>query len=226
MKIVSEGRELLQLEEIKAQIISEGIIAIVRGDFRGRLLPMAEVLIEAGVPAIEVTMNSPDALVAIKELAQEVGDRLLVGAGTVIDPDDVNQIAAAGGRFIVAPNVDKAVVKSANEAGLLAIPGAYTATEIVKAWHWGADLVKFFPASVGGPGYLKALRGPLSHIPLVPTGGISAGNAAAFMAAGAAALGVGGSLVNPDVLETGGLERLGERARLLMAAVTEGREGK
>jgi 2-dehydro-3-deoxyphosphogluconate aldolase/(4S)-4-hydroxy-2-oxoglutarate aldolase len=225
MKIVSEGRELLQLEEIKAQIISGGIIAIVRGDFRGRLLPMAEVLAEEGVSAIEVTMNSPDALAAIKELAQGVGDRLLVGAGTVIDPDDVNQIAVVGGCFIVAPNVDEAVIKAANEAGLLAIPGAYTATEILKAWHWGADLVKLFPASAGGPGYLKALRGPLSHIPLVPTGGISAGNAAAFMAAGAAALGIGGSLVNPDVLETGGLERLRERARLLMTAVTEGRKG-
>jgi 2-dehydro-3-deoxyphosphogluconate aldolase/(4S)-4-hydroxy-2-oxoglutarate aldolase len=225
MKTVGKGKQLLKREEIKARIISDGIIAIVRGDFRGQLLPMAEVLIEAGVPAIEVTMNSPDALAAIKELAQAVGARLLVGAGTVIDPAEVNRIAAAGGCFIVSPNVDEAVIKTAKEAGLLVIPGAYTATEIVKAWRWGADLVKLFPASAGGPGYLKALRGPLSHIPLVPTGGISAGNAAAFMAAGAAALGVGGSLVNPDVLETDGLERLRERARLLISAVTEGRKG-
>lgn len=225
MKTIDEEKELLQLEEVKARILSGGVIAIVRGDFRGRLLPMAGVLVEEGVPAIEVTMNSPDALTAIKELAQEVGDRLLVGAGTVIDPADVNRIAAVGGRFIVAPNVEVAVIQATKKAGLLVIPGAYTATEIVKAWQWGADLVKLFPASAGGPGYLRALRGPLSHIPLVPTGGISADNAAAFMAAGAAALGIGGSLVNPDVLETGGLERLRERTRLLMAAVTEGRSG-
>ncbi len=225
MNTISEGKEYLQPEEVKARILSGGVIAIVRGDFRGRLLPMAEVLVEAGVPAIEVTMNSPDALSAIKELVQAVGDRLLVGAGTVIDPADVNRIAAVAGRFIVAPNVDAAVIQAAKEAGLLAIPGGYTATEIVTAWQWGADLVKLFPASAGGPGYLRAMRGPLSHIPLVPTGGVSSENAAAFMAAGAAALGIGGSLVNPDVLETGGLERLRERARLLMAAVAQGREG-
>ncbi len=225
MNTISEGKEYLQPEEVKARILSGGVIAIVRGDFRGRLLPMAEVLVEAGVPAIEVTMNSPDALSAIKELAQAVGDRLLVGAGTVIDPADVNRIAAVAGRFIVAPNVDAAVIQAAKEAGLLVIPGGYTATEIVTAWQWGADLVKLFPASAGGPGYLRAMRGPLSHIPLVPTGGVSSENAAAFMAAGAAALGIGGSLVNPDVLETGGLERLRERARLLMAAVAQGREG-
>jgi 2-dehydro-3-deoxyphosphogluconate aldolase/(4S)-4-hydroxy-2-oxoglutarate aldolase len=225
MNTISEGEEYIQLKEVKARILSGGVIAIVRGDFRGRLLPMAEVLVEAGVPAIEVTMNSPDALSAIKELAQAVGDRLLVGAGTVIDPADVNRIAAVAGRFIVAPNVDAAVIQAAKEAGLLAIPGGYTATEIVTAWQWGADLVKLFPASAGGPGYLRAMRGPLSHIPLVPTGGVSSENAAAFMAAGAAALGIGGSLVNPDVLETGGLERLRERARLLMAAVAQGREG-
>ena len=225
MNTISEGKEYLQPEEVKARILSGGVIAIVRGDFRGQLLPMAEVLVEAGVPAIEVTMNSPDALAAIKELVQAVGVRLLVGAGTVIDPADVNRIAAVGGRFIVAPNVDAAVIQAAKEAGLLAIPGGYTATEIVTAWQWGADLVKLFPASAGGPGYLRAMRGPLSHIPLVPTGGVSSENAAAFMAAGAAALGIGGSLVNPDVLETGGLERLRERARLLMAAVAQGREG-
>ena len=225
MNTISEGIEYLQPEEVKARILSGGVIAIVRGDFRGRLLPMAEVLVEAGVPAIEVTMNSPDALSAIKELVQAVGDRLLVGAGTVIDPANVNRIVAVGGRFIVAPNVDAAVIQAAKEAGLLAIPGGYTATEIVTAWKWGADLVKLFPASAGGPGYLRAMRGPLSHIPLVPTGGVSSENAAAFMAAGAAALGIGGSLVNPDVLETGGLERLRERARLLMAAVAQGREG-
>lgn len=217
--------ERLQPEEVKVRIISGGVIAIVRGDFGDQLIPIAEVLVEAGLPAIEVTMNSPDALAAIEELIQTIGDRLLVGAGTVIDPADVDRIAAVGGNFIVAPNVNEAVIKAAKKADILAIPGAFTATEIVKAWHLGAGLVKLFPASAGGAGYLKALRGPLGHIPLMPTGGISGDNAAAYMAAGAAALGIGGDLVNPDVLASGGLDRLRERAEHLMAAISEGREG-
>ena len=211
-------------EEVKARIISGGVIAIVRGDFQGQLVPIAEVLIESGLTAIEVTMNSPNALIAIQELAKSVGDRILVGAGTVVNLADIGEIAAADGRFIVAPNVNPAVIKSAKEADLLAIPGAFTATEILKAWELGAGLVKLFPASAGGPSYLKAMRGPLGHIPLVPTGGVSAENAAAFMAAGAAALGIGGSLINRDVFGPDGLERLKERAGRLMTAVAEGRD--
>ena len=211
--------------EVKARIISGGVIAIVRGDFQSWLIPIAEVLIEAGLPAVGVTVNSRDALAAIEELAQVVGDRLLVGAGTVIDPADVDKIAAVVGRFIVAPNVNPAVLEAAKKADLLAIPGAFTATEIVRAWQLGAGLVKLFPASAGGPDYLRAMRGPLAHIPLVPTGGVSGDNAAAFMAAGAAALGIGGSLVNPDVSAPGGLERLQKRAERLMVAVAEGRDG-
>lgn len=226
MRKKSEMKDYQQPGEVKARIVSGGVIAIARGDFQDRLVSIAEILIEAGLPAIEVTMNSPGALAAIQELAQSVGDRLLVGAGTVIDPADVKKIAAAGGRFIVAPNVNPAVIEVTERAGILAIPGAFTATEIVTAWGLGAGLVKLFPASAGGPGYLRALRGPLGHIPLVPTGGVSADNAAAFMTAGAAALGIGGSLVNPNVLAAGGLERLRERAERLMVAVAEGRASR
>ena len=134
-------------------------------------------------------------------------------------------VAAVDGCFIVSPNTNATVVEVALKADLLMIPGAYTATEVLTAWQLGAGLVKLFPASAGGPDYLRALRGPLGHIPMVPTGGVSAENAAAFIAAGATALGVGSSLVNPDVFAQGGLERLRERAGRLMAAVTEGRRG-
>ena len=202
-----------------------GAMAIVRGDFRSHLIPIAEVLFEAGLPAIEVTMNSPNALAAIEELTKVVGDRLLVGAGTVLDPADIEKIAAVDGCFIVSPNTNATVVEVALKADLLMIPGAYTATEVLTAWQLGAGLVKLFPASAGGPDYLRALRGPLGHIPMMPTGGVSAENAAAFIAAGATALGVGSSLVNPDVFTQGGLERLRERAGRLMAAVAEGRRG-
>lgn len=218
-------KERQKQEEVMERIISGGIIAIVRGEYRSKLIPMAEVLVEAGVPAIELTMNSPDALAAIEELGHGVGGRILVGAGTVIDPETVEEIASSGGRFIVAPNVNETVIEAAIEADLVVMPGAYTATEIIRAWQLGANLVKLFPASAGGLGYLRAMRGPLGHIPLVPTGGVSAENATAFILAGASALGIGSSLVNPDILTPGGLERLGVRARSLMAAVAEGRAG-
>ncbi len=225
MEAKDKVKKCRQPEEVMARIISGGIIAIVRGDYRSRLIAIAEVLVEAGVPAIEVTMNSPDALTAIEKLGQAVGDRLLVGAGTVIEPAAVDEIADAGGCFIVAPNVNATVIEAATKTDLLVIPGAYTATEIVKAWELGAKLVKLFPASAGGPGYLRAMRGPLEHIPIMPTGGVSGENAADFMAAGASALGIGGSLVNRDILAPGGLERLREQAERLMAAVAEGRAG-
>jgi 2-dehydro-3-deoxyphosphogluconate aldolase/(4S)-4-hydroxy-2-oxoglutarate aldolase len=224
MKTKNEVKDYMQPEAVKAQIISGGVIAILRGDFRSHLIPIAEVLADAGIPAIEITMNSPDALVSIEELTQAVGHRMLIGAGTVIDPAQVGEVADAGGLFIVAPNVDPYVIETSKKADLLVIPGAYTATEIVKAWQLGANLVKLFPATAGGPGYLRAMRGPLGHIPMVPTGGVSGENAASFIAAGAAALGAGGSLVNPDILTLGGLELLRERADRLMAAVAVGRK--
>lgn len=213
-----------QPAEVKARLNAGGVIAIVRGDFREHIIAIGRTLLDAGVPAIEVTMNSPDALAGIAELAQALGDRLLIGAGTVTDPAKVERVAAAGGQFVVAPNVDADVISAARAAQLLMIPGAYTASEVVASWKLGAGMVKLFPAMPGGPAYLFALRGPFAEIPFVPTGGISADNAADFIAAGAAALGVGGSLINSDVRADGGLVRLHQRAERLMQVVTEARD--
>lgn len=213
-----------QPAEVKARLIAGTVIAIVRGDFLEHVTAIGQTLLDAGVATVEVTMNSPDALASIAELAQALGDRLLIGAGTVTDPANVARVDAAGGQFVVAPNVDADVISAAHAAQLLMIPGAYTATEVVAGWKLGAGMVKLFPAMPSGPAYLRALRGPLSEIPFVPTGGISADNAADFIAAGAAALGVGGSLINSDVRAAGGLVRLRQRAERLMQVVTEARK--
>lgn len=186
------------------------VVAVLRGLDPDRVLAVAEVLCRSGITAIEITMDSPDATSSIEGSIR--GDTV-VGAGTVMSVADAEEAVAAGADFLVSPHTDLEVVRWAVERGIPMIPGAFTPTEVAVAWNAGAAAVKVFPASVGGPGLLKAIRGPFGDLPLVPTGGITASNAGAFLAAGAVAVGVGGWLTDHDDLAV-----VGERTRAIVAA--------
>jgi 2-dehydro-3-deoxyphosphogluconate aldolase/(4S)-4-hydroxy-2-oxoglutarate aldolase len=192
-------------------------IAILRGDFSGLFKPIALTLAEAGIRAMEVTMNSPAALDGIRAMKDAVGADCLVGAGTVLSVEQAEAAIAAGAEFIVAPNTNPQVIAHCLAHGICVIPGAYTPTEITHAFALGAHLIKLFPAELA---YFKAIRGPLNHVPFVVTGGVNLENASAFIRAGAVAVGLGSQLVSDDVKAAGGLAALAQRARQLMASLS------
>lgn len=179
---------------VRTQILENKIIAIIRGANPEDVVPIAKALYEGGIRILEITMNSAEPLTVIEQVAGKLGDKMIIGAGTVLDADMVQNAVNAGARFILSPILDEAVIEAAKRLGIVSIPGAYTATEIYKAHQAGADIVKVFPAT--SPSYLKDLAGPLPHIPLLPTGGITLENIADFKKAGAAGFGIGSSLVD------------------------------
>jgi 2-dehydro-3-deoxyphosphogluconate aldolase / (4S)-4-hydroxy-2-oxoglutarate aldolase len=177
-------------------ILDTRIVAILRGDYQGKWVDFAGGLIESGITALEITLNSAGALEGIAVLKQHFGDQIALGAGTVLSTVDVDAAVDAGAAFIVAPDTDEAVINACHARGVVAMPGAYTPTEIKRAYQLGAALVKLFPAQ--SPEYIKAVCAPLAHIPLMATGGIDVHNAPTFYRAGARVLGIGSSLVNPS----------------------------
>ncbi|HXU68648.1 MAG TPA: bifunctional 4-hydroxy-2-oxoglutarate aldolase/2-dehydro-3-deoxy-phosphogluconate aldolase [Polyangia bacterium] len=201
-----------------------GVVAVVRLDAVAQLGPVVDALAAGDVRAIEVTMTMPAALEGLTTLAATRDERSLVGAGSVLDAETARLAILAGARFIVAPVFRADVVEMCHRYDVVAMPGAYTPTEILTAWEAGADLIKVFPASALGPGYLKDLKGPMPQLRLVPTGGVTVENAGAFVAAGASALGVGGALVAREAIARGDFARLTEYARRLTAAVRAARE--
>lgn len=206
-----------------SKIIDCGVIAIIRARNSAGLLPAAAAIVAGGVEVIEFTLNTPDALPLITAAREKLGDRVLVGAGTVLNAAGTVQALQAGAQFIVMPGLDRGAVEAAQEGGVPVIPGGFTPTEVMTAWNWGADLVKLFPASVGGPGYFKSILSPLSDIRLVATGGVSAENAGAFVKAGAVVVGVGGSLVDRNAIQRGEFDRLTEAAANLLEVVQQAR---
>jgi 2-dehydro-3-deoxyphosphogluconate aldolase/(4S)-4-hydroxy-2-oxoglutarate aldolase len=201
---------------------ASGVIAILRGRQADRVRAVAETLAAAGVPCIEVALNTPGGLHALAALAADPPAGAVLGAGTVLDPDAVRSAVDAGARYLVTPNVDPAVVAAGTHRGVPVFAGALTPTEIAAAWTAGAAAVKVFPAGTLGAGYLRAVRGPLDHIPLVPTGGIRIEDAAAYLDAGAIAVGMSAPLLD-DALEGGDVRALAERARRLVASLDEDR---
>jgi len=203
------------------QIQTHRVVAILRGCDPVHILPIVEALYAGGIRLLEITLNSRDALNAIKDTHKEWGNKLLVGAGTVLTPDEAESAIAAGAKFILSPSLDLPTIQKTTELGALSIPGAFTATEIVTAWRNGAGMVKVFPASVG-PSYFRDLRGPLPHIPLMPTGGVNLENIRQFQKAGAAAFGIGSALVSPtDQLTPSYLQQLTTSAAAYMAATAQ-----
>ncbi len=208
----------------QVRLIEEsGIIAIVRFDRPEQLIQVAQAIRAGGVGVIEFTMTTPNALDIIEESGREFGDEVLLGAGTVLDAETARAAILAGAEFIVSPTLDPEVIEVCRRYSKVVIPGAFTPTEILTAWQRGADFVKVFPASFGGPGYLKAIRGPLPQVKLIPVGGVSLENSADFIRAGAVAVAVGGNLVKKRAIAEGNFAELTETARQFVAAVREGR---
>jgi 2-dehydro-3-deoxyphosphogluconate aldolase/(4S)-4-hydroxy-2-oxoglutarate aldolase len=177
------------------RIIDSGIIAVVRAESADQALKIAEACKAGGIQAIEITMTVPGAVDVIKELVKAYpGKEILVGAGTVLDPETARACILAGAEFIVSPNLNPDTIKLTHRYGKIIMPGTYTITEIVSAMELGADVVKFFPGSLGGPAAIKAIRGPLPHVPFCPTGGVSLDNVTDWVKAGVVAVGVGGQL--------------------------------
>ncbi|HZZ27033.1 MAG TPA: bifunctional 4-hydroxy-2-oxoglutarate aldolase/2-dehydro-3-deoxy-phosphogluconate aldolase [Pirellulales bacterium] len=182
------------------RILRCGVVAVLRAPSGELLADVAEALLAGGVEAIEVTFTVPRAHEVIEQVADRLGDKLLLGAGTVLDPETARTAILAGAQFIVSPTLNLQVIELCRRYSKLVMPGALTPTEILTAWQAGADIVKVFPSDVTGPGYLKAVLAPLPQVRLMPTGGVNLQTAADFLKAGACALGIGGSLVNPQVI--------------------------
>lgn len=184
----------------------------------------AEAVCAGGILVAEVTMTVPGAIDVIAQLAKTMGNQILVGAGTVLDAETAQRCIDAGAVFLVSPGFDAETVKLANREDKLIMAGALTPTEVITAWKCGADFVKIFPCdNVGGPKYIKALKGPLPQVPMVPTGGVNLQTAADFIRAGAAALGIGGELISSAALKVGDLASITETARQYVALVGEAR---
>ena len=200
------------------QIIKHKIIAILRGAPPEEVVQIATVLYESGIRLLEITMNSENPLRAIEQVADKLGDEMIIGAGTVLDAQTAADAVSAGARFILSPVVKETVITAAKKLGAISIPGAYTATEIYNAHEAGADIIKVFPAT--SPSYIKDLRGPLPHIPLLPTGGITAENIGAYLKAGAVGCGVGSALVNvKQKMTAADVDVLREHARRFIQVV-------
>ena len=201
-----------------------GLIVILRGIAGERLLPLVEAMYEGGVRLLEITYDASQR-VSDEETARRIGmlskhfsGRMLIGAGTVLTQEQVKRTADAGGSFIISPHTDGAVIGETVRLGLASIPGALTPTEVVAAHTFGADMVKLFPVSSLGPGYVKALKAPLSHIPLLAVGGVTLENMAEYRRAGAIGFGISSGIVDMAALEKGDYEAIRQRAALYVAA--------
>lgn len=197
------------------------IIVIVRGVGPDDIVPLAEALYEGGIRVMEVTLNTEGALRSIRELVDRLGERMWIGAGTVLDEEDARLAIEAGARFLVTPNMEEAVIRSSVQRDVPIYPGAMTPTEIVRAWKAGAEAVKIFPGASLGLPYIKELQGPLSHIPMVAVGGVRADTIQSYLEAGCHAVGVGGSLVDRAAIAEGRFDRIAESARELVAEVEQ-----
>jgi 2-dehydro-3-deoxyphosphogluconate aldolase/(4S)-4-hydroxy-2-oxoglutarate aldolase len=196
-----------------------GAVLVVRADSPEDALAGIRAVVEGGLRAVEVTFTVPGAPSVIREVKKALGDQVLLGAGTVLHPEDAEDAVDAGAEFLVAPNTDEKVIGSAKRLCVPVFPGAFTPTEVLRAWDLGADAVKIFPASLAGPAYIKALQGPYPHIPLMPTGGVDERNVREFFEAGAFAVGAGGSLFDRKKIKAKDWKGLTETAARFMVAV-------
>ncbi len=201
------------------RILVGGIVAVVRSESSEPLVNVIRALAEGGVTAAEVTFTVPDAVEVIRQVRREVGDAVILGAGTVLDPETARAAILAGAEYIVAPTINLDVIRLCRRYDKVVMPGAFSPTEVLTAWEAGADVVKIFPADVGGPPYLKALRGPLPQIRLMPTGGVDLATAESFLKAGACCLGVGSALVDPKAISSNDFARIRDLAAQYVGVV-------
>ncbi len=217
---------IMRREEQLQRVLDCGIVAVVRSPDSRQLVEVARALADGGVTVIEITFSVPNALDVVRQVREALGDRVLLGAGTVLDPETARAALLAGAEYLVAPTLNLDVIRLCRRYDKLVMPGAFTPTEILTAWEAGADIVKVFPADVLGPAFFKAVRAPLPQVRLMPTGGVDLTTAAAFLKAGACCLGVGGQLVEPKAVAERNFDRIRDLARQYAAVVQQVRREK
>jgi len=213
--------------EITKNIVDIVVVPVVRASSAAQAIAAAEAVCAGGISVVEVTMTVPGAVEVIAQLVKTMSSAVLVGAGTVLNADSARRCLDAGAQFLVSPGFDLETVKFANGKGVLIMAGALTPTEVITAWNAGSDFVKIFPCgNVGGAKYIKALKGPLPQIPMIPTGGVNLNTAAEFIQAGSAALGIGGELILAAALKSGNMREITELAKQYVSIVREARAAK
>jgi 2-dehydro-3-deoxyphosphogluconate aldolase/(4S)-4-hydroxy-2-oxoglutarate aldolase len=210
--------------DVLEQLQRGGIVPILRLKEPGPGVEVCRALVAGGITSFEVTMGTPNALDIIREIRTTLGDDVIIGAGTVLDPETARLSMTAGAQFVVAPSLNIDLIRFARRYSLVVIPGALTPTEIVTAWEAGADMVKVFPVRALGPSYVHDLLAPLPQMRLVAVGGVTVENAGDYIRAGAVAVGVGGELLNSQLIRDGRYDELEARARQLVAAVAAARD--
>ena len=214
----------MKKEDILRNLLDTGIIPVIRTDSPEKALKVADAILEGGIKTLEITMTVPGAVDLIKKLNEKIGKDILLGAGTVLDAETARLCILAGAKFVIGPCINQGMIGVCKRYSVVAIPGAMTPTEILKAWESGADIVKVFPAAdLGGPSYIRAIKAPLPHILLNPTGGVSLENAADFIRAGADIISVGSHLVDKKAVEEEKYEVITENAKRFKEEVEKGR---
>lgn len=203
------------------RVLDLGLVAIIRAPSGEQLVQVAEALLAGGIDVLEVTFTVPGILDILKEIRAALGDRVLLGAGTVLDPETARAAILAGAEFIVTPTVNLDVIRMCHRYDKLVMAGAFTPTEILTAWDAGADIVKLFPADIGGPSYLKTIHGPLPQVRLLPTGGVNLNTLKDFVDAGACAVGLGSALVEKAALANGDMMRVQTQAAAFVRQMQE-----
>jgi 2-dehydro-3-deoxyphosphogluconate aldolase/(4S)-4-hydroxy-2-oxoglutarate aldolase len=217
----------MTIDDVIRKIGEIGIVPVIRAASVDEATRAVEAICGGGIPVVEITMTVPNAVLVIREIAQQYRDKVLIGAGTVTTAEQAESCLRAGAEFLVSPGFAESVLSVAKASEKLAIPGALTPTELMTAQNHGARLIKIFPCgNVGGPKYLRSLKAPFPSAELIPTGGVNAANAAEFIAAGAFALGVGADLVDAAALREGNLEKITSAARELVQAVASARAAR
>ena len=211
-------------QTILSSITDIGIVPVVRTTSAESAIQAIAAIFRGGIRAAEITMTVPGALKALEKVADQFGDRIVLGAGTVLDPETARACMLAGAEFFVTPSLKLATIEMVKRYSKVMMPGALTPTEVLAAWEAGADIVKVFPCgNVGGPKYIKALRAPFPHIEMIPTGGVNLETAGEFLKAGACAVAVGGELVDAKTIKEGRFEVFEERARRYLAVIAQAR---
>ena len=211
-------------QQILSFIIDIGIVPVVRTATAEGAIKAIEAIYRGGVRAAEITMTVPGAIRALEKVADQFGDKIVLGAGTVLDPETARACMLAGAEFFVTPSLKISTIEMVKRYSKVICPGALTPTEVLTAWDAGADIVKIFPCgNVGGPKYIKALRGPFPHIEMIPTGGVNLETAGEFLKAGACAVAVGGELVDAKTIKEGRFDIIEERTRQYLAAIAKAR---
>ena len=207
------------------RVLDRCIVAVIRAESPEKLVDVAEALAAGGVEVMEVTFTVPRVTQVLEKVAEKLGSKILLGAGTVLDAETARIAILCGAEFIVSPAVNLDVIELCRRYSKLVMPGALTPTEVVAAWQAGADIVKIFPSELTGPRYLKLLHAPLPQVRLMPTGGVNVDTAGEYLKAGACALGVGGALVDPKLVAAGDMKEIERRARQLVEVVQKCRAG-